>query len=68
MMYVLIMESCLGLLCVTCTDMSVLCGNHADSSHSKYGSMSLKARYCHEMVRGEIYVIVQPYTLLFYVP
>ncbi|XP_065898799.1 tRNA (guanine(26)-N(2))-dimethyltransferase-like isoform X2 [Dysidea avara] len=38
-----------GLLCVTCTDMSVLCGNHADSSHSKYGSMSLKARYCHEM-------------------
>jgi len=48
----------LGLLCVTCTDMSVLCGNHADSSHSKYGSMSLKARYCHEMVCTNLYVLL----------
>lgn len=38
-----------GLLCVTCTDMSVLCGNTPETCHSKYGSISLKARYCHEM-------------------
>lgn len=40
-----------GLLCVTCTDMGVLCGNHGEACHAKYGSMSLKTKYCHEMVR-----------------
>ena len=40
-----------GLLCVTCTDMAVLCGNHPEACHAKYGSMPLKADYCHEMVR-----------------
>lgn len=38
-----------GLLCVTCTDMSVLCGTHSESCHSKYGSMSIKSKFCHEM-------------------
>lgn len=38
-----------GLLCITCTDMSVLCGSRSETCHSKYGSTSLKARYCHEM-------------------
>ncbi len=41
---------CPGLLCVTCTDMSVLCGTHSESCHSKYGSMSVKSKFCHEMV------------------
>ena len=45
----------LGLLCITCTDMSVLCGTHSESCHSKYGSMSIKAKYCHEMVCTEYY-------------
>src|SRR6218665_1192056 len=38
-----------GLLCVTCTDMAVLCGNATETCHAKYGSTSLKARFCHEM-------------------
>jgi tRNA (guanine26-N2/guanine27-N2)-dimethyltransferase len=38
-----------GLLCVTCTDTSVLCGNHSETCYAKYGSVSLKAKYCHEM-------------------
>jgi len=38
-----------GLLCVTCTDMAVLCGNNPEACFSKYGSISLKVKYCHEM-------------------
>ncbi|XP_065826453.1 tRNA (guanine(26)-N(2))-dimethyltransferase-like [Oscarella lobularis] len=38
-----------GLLCVTCTDMGVLCGSNSEASYAKYGSVSLKASYCHEM-------------------
>ncbi|XP_071104696.1 tRNA (guanine(26)-N(2))-dimethyltransferase-like [Haliotis cracherodii] len=38
-----------GLLCVTCTDMAVMCGNSCETCYSKYGSVSLKAKFCHEM-------------------
>lgn len=38
-----------GILCVTCTDMAILCGNAPEACHAKYGSMSLKTRCCHEM-------------------
>ncbi|XP_072005786.1 tRNA (guanine(26)-N(2))-dimethyltransferase isoform X4 [Engystomops pustulosus] len=38
-----------GLLCVTCTDMAVLAGNNGETCYSKYGSMSLKSKFCHEM-------------------
>ncbi|EDO48806.1 predicted protein [Nematostella vectensis] len=38
-----------GVLLVTCTDMGVLCGNHNDACYGKYGGMSLKAKFCHEM-------------------
>lgn len=38
-----------GLLCVTCTDMAVLCGNVPETCHSKYASVSLKSKFCHEM-------------------
>ena len=38
-----------GLLAVTCTDLAVLCGNHMDACYSKYGSVPIKAPYCHEM-------------------
>ncbi|XP_075715233.1 tRNA (guanine(26)-N(2))-dimethyltransferase [Rhinoderma darwinii] len=38
-----------GLLCVTCTDMAVLAGNNGETCYAKYGSMSLKSRFCHEM-------------------
>lgn len=38
-----------GLLCITCTDAAVLCGNSPETCHSKYGSVSLRSKYCHEM-------------------
>ncbi|KAK6179775.1 hypothetical protein SNE40_012059 [Patella caerulea] len=38
-----------GILCVTCTDMAVLCGNSGETCNSKYGAMSIKTKYCHEM-------------------
>ena len=45
-----------GLLCVTCTDMAELSGNHAEACWAKYGSTPLRTNYCHEMVRlGELY-------------
>lgn len=38
-----------GLLCVTCTDAAVLCGNAGETCFAKYGSLSLRAKCCHEM-------------------
>ncbi|XP_068176929.1 tRNA (guanine(26)-N(2))-dimethyltransferase [Antennarius striatus] len=38
-----------GLLCVTCTDMAVMAGNNGETCYAKYGSVSLKSKYCHEM-------------------
>ncbi len=37
-----------GLLCVTCTDMQVLCGNYAEVCFYKYGSLPLKGKATHE--------------------
>ena len=37
-----------GLLCVTCTDMPVLSGNHAEVCFAKYGVMPTKATHLHE--------------------
>lgn len=31
-----------GLLCITCTDTAVLCGNHPEACYGKYGANSLK--------------------------
>lgn len=38
-----------GLLCVTCTDMAVLAGNHGEACFAKYGSMSIRTAHCKEM-------------------
>lgn len=38
-----------GLLCITCTDAAVLCGNFGEACYAKYGSFSLRTPYCHEM-------------------
>ena len=46
-----------GILLVTCTDMGVLCGNHSEACFGKYGSMSLKAKFCHEMVSVGLCII-----------
>lgn len=37
-----------GLLAVTCTDLAVLCGNHSEACHAKYGCTSLRGKHCHE--------------------
>jgi len=38
-----------GLLCVTCTDMSVLAtNNYPEKCYSNYGGIPVKAEYCHE--------------------
>ncbi len=37
-----------GLLCVTATDMAVLCGNNGEVCWTKYGAYPLRAKYCHE--------------------
>ena len=37
-----------GLLCVTATDMAVLCGGSGEACWSKYGSYPVKGKYCHE--------------------
>ncbi|XP_057524111.1 tRNA (guanine(26)-N(2))-dimethyltransferase 2-like [Amaranthus tricolor] len=38
-----------GMLMCTATDMAVLCGGNAEVCYSKYGSIPLRAKYCHEM-------------------
>ena len=39
-----------GVLCITCTDTSVLCGVYPETCYSKYGSVSLRLKCGHEMV------------------
>jgi tRNA (guanine26-N2/guanine27-N2)-dimethyltransferase len=38
-----------GLLCVTFTDMTVLCGNYPETTYYKYGSIPYKTSFCHEV-------------------
>nr|XP_022916362.1 probable tRNA (guanine(26)-N(2))-dimethyltransferase isoform X1 [Onthophagus taurus]XP_022916363.1 probable tRNA (guanine(26)-N(2))-dimethyltransferase isoform X1 [Onthophagus taurus]XP_022916364.1 probable tRNA (guanine(26)-N(2))-dimethyltransferase isoform X1 [Onthophagus taurus]XP_022916365.1 probable tRNA (guanine(26)-N(2))-dimethyltransferase isoform X1 [Onthophagus taurus]XP_022916366.1 probable tRNA (guanine(26)-N(2))-dimethyltransferase isoform X1 [Onthophagus taurus]XP_022916367.1 len=38
-----------GILLVTATDMAVLAGNSPETCYSKYGSISLRIKSCHEM-------------------
>jgi tRNA (guanine26-N2/guanine27-N2)-dimethyltransferase len=38
-----------GLLCLTATDMQPLCGIHQDACLRKYGGLSLRTEYCHEI-------------------
>lgn len=38
-----------GLLCITCTDMAILCGNSSEKCFAAYGAMSIKSNACHEM-------------------
>jgi tRNA (guanine26-N2/guanine27-N2)-dimethyltransferase len=38
-----------GLLCITCTDSAILCGNNSETCYAKYRSMSLRGSFCHEM-------------------
>ena len=48
-----------GLLCVTSTDLTVLCGNHPEVVFTKYGSNCPKTPFCHELaVRILLYTIM----------
>ena len=38
-----------ALLCITFTDMPVLCGNYPETTLYKYGSIPYKSSFCHEM-------------------
>ncbi|CAK9300101.1 unnamed protein product [Gordionus sp. m RMFG-2023] len=38
-----------GLVCVTCTDMGVLCGATGHNCYAKYDSIALHTKYAHEM-------------------
>ena len=40
-----------GLICVTFTDMPVLCGNYPETTFYKYGSIPYKTSFCHEMAK-----------------
>jgi tRNA (guanine26-N2/guanine27-N2)-dimethyltransferase len=48
-----------GLLCVTCTDMGVLCGNKGEAAFAKYGVMPLRAVFCHEMALRLVLACIQ---------
>uniref|UniRef100_A0A6B2L1K9 tRNA (guanine(26)-N(2))-dimethyltransferase n=1 Tax=Arcella intermedia TaxID=1963864 RepID=A0A6B2L1K9_9EUKA len=37
-----------GLLCVTCTDLAVLCASHPETCYAKYQAIPLKGEHCHE--------------------
>ena len=50
-------DSCLhcaknnAILCITFTDMPVLCGNYPETTLYKYGSIPYKTKFCHEMAK-----------------
>ena len=47
-----------ALLCITFTDMPVLCGNYPETTLYKYGSIPYKVNFCHEMaIRIALYSI-----------
>ena len=37
-----------ALLCITCTDMAVLCGSGGEACYAKYGAYPIKGTFCHE--------------------
>lgn len=48
-----------GLLCVTSTDLAVLCGSTPGTSMGKYGGMAIKTGSTHEVVSSESLVTVK---------
>lgn len=39
-----------GLLCITCTDMAVLCASYPETCYAKYSSIPMKGDNSHEAV------------------
>eukprot|EP01119_Soliformovum_irregulare_P012631 TRINITY_DN3292_c1_g2_i1.p1 TRINITY_DN3292_c1_g2~~TRINITY_DN3292_c1_g2_i1.p1 ORF type:complete len:579 (-),score=156.90 TRINITY_DN3292_c1_g2_i1:37-1773(-) len=49
-----------GLLCITCTDLAVLAGNHPEACMAKYGATPIpSAPYCHEMALRIVLASIQ---------
>lgn len=48
-----------GLLCVTCTDLPVLCGNLPEKCFSRYSSTPLKSPTTHEMAVRIVFFAIQ---------
>lgn len=48
-----------GLLCVTCTDLPVLCGNAPEICHARYGSTPVKSPTTHEVAVRIVYSSIQ---------
>lgn len=38
-----------GLICITCTDMAILCASYPEVCNSKYSAIPLRGEICHEM-------------------
>lgn len=47
-----------GLLCITCTDLAVLCATYPETCFSKYGGTPIRGDVCHESVLLHIYSTV----------
>lgn len=45
-----------GLLCVTCTDLAVLCAGHPETCFAKYAGLPIKGDVCHEGVSSLVLV------------
>lgn len=48
-----------GILCVTCTDLAVLCGNSPEICYGRYASTPLKGPTAHEMAVRIVFAAVQ---------
>lgn len=48
-----------GLLCITCTDMAVLCASYPETCYAKYASIPMKGDNSHEAVRVRLYFLLQ---------
>lgn len=47
-----------GLLCVTCTDLAVLCAGHPETCFAKYAGLPIKGDVCHEGVRSSPVLLI----------
>lgn len=56
-----------GLLCVTFTDMPVLCGIYGETTLYKYGTIPYKTSFCHEVIYYLIYLDGKENSTVFYI-
>eukprot|EP01125_Pyxidicula_operculata_P003019 TRINITY_DN1311_c0_g1_i1.p1 TRINITY_DN1311_c0_g1~~TRINITY_DN1311_c0_g1_i1.p1 ORF type:complete len:527 (-),score=126.94 TRINITY_DN1311_c0_g1_i1:1305-2885(-) len=52
-----------GLLCVTCTDLAVLCGSHNETCFAKYNAIPVKGRHCHEFALRIVLANIQSHAI-----